>query len=246
MSPTIVFDEPARELPDVEAGLLPARYGVAMQEVFLSRTLPLLRPGIAILDVGAGRSPTIGPEHRPRGCEYVGLDISRDELSRAAPGAYDGTLAHDITRPVPLRRTFDLLLSWQVFEHVRPLDLALDNLREVLRPGGTMVAQLSASFAAFALLGRLVPHRTSVWAMSRFLGHHAEEKFPTQYDRCYASQLERMLESWTSVELLPFYRGAAYFTAWRPLQRTYLGYESLVAGRDLRNLATHYLVVATR
>jgi hypothetical protein len=55
-----------------------------------------------------------------------------------------------------------------------------------------------------------------------------------------------MLASWSSVTLHPFYRGAVYFGTWRPLQRTYLGYESLIARLDVRNLATHYFVIASR
>lgn len=245
MNPPIV-EEVAQELPSVQAGLLPQRYGFAMQDVFLENVRPLLKPGVAILDVGAGRSPTIAREHRPSGCRYVGLDVSEDELRNAAPGAYDRTIAHDITKPLAADEAFDLVLSWQVLEHVKPLDQALDNLRAVLHPGGTMLAQLSGSFSAFALLARAVPHRLRVWALARYLGHPEEEKFPTHYDHCYARALERMLAPWTSVTLHPFYRGAVYFGMWRPLQRAYLGYESLIARRDVRNLATHYLIVATR
>lgn len=245
MSPTII-DEPAREVPAVQAGLLPERYGFAMQTVFLEHLRPLLKPGIGVLDVGSGRSPTLGRKDRPPGCRYVGLDISAHELDAAAPGSYDDVIAHDITRRLPTDETFDAVISWQVLEHVKPLDEALENLRAVVRPGGTMLAQLSASFSAFALLARVMPHTLRVKAMSRYLGSSEEEKFPTHYDRCHARALERMLGSWSSVTLLPFYRGAVYFGMWQPLQRTYLAYESLIARRDVRNLATHYLVIATR
>lgn len=245
MTPASPYDPP-REMPEVQAGRLPPRYGYAMQDVFMRYASPLLSPGIAILDVGAGQSPSIAPVHRPRGCCYVGLDVSERELQGAAPGVYDRTIAHDITRPLAPDENFDLVLSWQVLEHVKPLEHALDNLREVLHPGGTMLAQVSGSFSAFALLARVVPHPVRVWAMTRFLGHAAEEKFPTHYDRCWATALERMGASWSSVTVLPFYRGAAYFGMSRSLQRLYLGYESAVAGRQVRNLATHYLVIAQR
>lgn len=245
MSPTI-RDEPAQGLPEVKAGRLPQRYAVRPQDVFLEHLRPLLQPNVSILDVGAGRSPTIAPERRPHGCRYVGLDISDQELRSAAPGAYDDAIAHDITKPLPAREPFDLVLSWQVLEHVKPIDHALDNLREVLRPGGVMLALLSGSFSAFALLARVMPHDLRVWAMARYLDQPEEEKFPTYYDRCHVGALERLLASWSSVTLHPFYAGAVYFGMWRPLQRTYLAYESLIARRDIRTLATHYLVIATR
>lgn len=239
-------DDPAVELPEVNAGILPGRYGYSMQSVFLDHVRPLLIPDVAIVDVGAGRSPTIPRAYRPAGCRYVGLDVSESELRAAAPDAYDRTIAHDITRPLPLEEQFDVVLSWQVLEHVRPIDQALDNLRHVLRPGGTIVAQVSGAFAAFALLARVVPHRARVWAMARFLGHPEEIKFPTYYDRCWASALERILAEWSSVTILPYYRGAVYFAFSRPLQRMYLGYESALARRNVRNLATHYLLIANK
>lgn len=246
MSPTI-RDEPAEEVAEVLAGRLPQRYGFPMQAVFLEELAPLLKPNMRILDVGAGRSPTIAPEDRPAGCCYVGLDISEEELRSAEPGAYDDVIAHDIAHPLPtMGASFDLVLSWQVLEHVKPLRPALDNLRAVLVPGGTMLAQLSGSFSAFALLARLMPHRLRVWAMVRYLGHAEEEKFPTHYDKCHASAIARMLAHWSSARLRPFYRGAVYFAMWRPLQRVYLAYETVIFRGDIRDLATHYLVIATR
>lgn len=247
MSPTI-FDEPPAEVQDVRAGRLPARYAYRLQDVFMERLLPLLASDVSILDVGSGRSPTLAPSRRPAGCRYVGLDVSEHEMLSAAPGAYDTGLVHDITQPLPIPESerFDVVVSWQVLEHVARLDAALENLRNVLRPGGTMVAQLSGSYAAFALLARVMPHRVRVRAMARFLGHNEEEKFPTRYDRCHASALEEMLAPWTEARIVPFYRGATYFGMCRPLQRAYLLYEGAIEKRGVRNLATHYLLVARR
>jgi len=245
MSPTI-RDEPATELEDVRAGRLPARYGYQMQNVLLERLAPLLQPGVAVLDVGAGRSPTIAPEVRPPGSRYVGLDISAQELGQAEPSAYDERIVHDVSEPLTVERRFDIAISWQVLEHVRPLDRAFENLRLALRPGGTLLAQLSGSYAAFSVLARVIPHGLRVRAMTRFLGHPEELKFPTQYDRCHARALRQMLAPWSSVEIVPFYRGADYLRAFRPLQRAYLAYETAVERRSIEDLATHYLVVARR
>lgn len=247
MSPTIL-DEPPHERADVDAGLLPPRYGHRMQDDFLQRLAPLLAPGVSVLDVGAGRSPTIARERRPPGCRYVGLDISQRELDCAGEGAYDRSIVHDVTVPLRLgaEPPFDVVISWQVLEHVKPIDRAFENLRQLTRPGGTMLAQISGSFAAFALLARIVPHDLRVRAMERFLGHPEELKFPTHYDRCYARALERVLAPWSSVTLQPYYRGAVYFGMSRPLQRAYLCYESMAERRGMRNLATHYLVAAQR
>lgn len=176
----------------------------------------------------------------------MGLDVSADELQHAEPLAYDDTIVHDVTEPLHVERPFDIALSWQVLEHVRPLDCAFENLRHALRPGGTLLTQLSGSYAAFSVLARIMPHALRVQAMRRFLGHPEELKFPTQYDRCYSRALKRMLSPWSSFEITAFYRGAPYFAAFRSLQRAYLVYESAVERRGLADLATHYLIVARR
>lgn len=246
MSPTIQADAPAEELPLVRAGLLPERYGTPMQAELFRRAQPLLTPDVAILDVGAGRYPTIAPGDRPAGCRYVGLDIEAEELEAAGPNAYDELAVGDVTVPLNRDGEFDLILSWQVLEHVSPLAGALENLRQSLRSGGTMLAQLTGSNAAFAAFGRLLPHRAKLWVATRLLGHREEEKFPTRYDRSSERALARLLEPWSEVEIVPFYRGATYFKFSRPLMRAYLAYESAIERRRVGNLATHYLVAAKR
>ena len=246
MSPTIQAGAPAEELPLVEAGLLPERYGRQMQDEFFARVQPLLVPDVTILDVGAGRHPTIAAADRPPGCRYVGLDIEPEEIEAAGRDAYDEAIVGDVTAPLNRDGEFDLVLSWQVLEHVSPLAGAFANLRDSLRPGGTMIAQLTGSNAAFAVFGRLLPHRVKVWVATRLLGHREEEKFPTRYDRSSRRSLARMLEPWSEVEIVPFYRGAPYLKFSRPLMRAYLAYESAIERRDAANLATHYLIIAKR
>jgi SAM-dependent methyltransferase len=246
MSPTIEPGAPAEELPLVESGLLPDRYARQMQDEFFERARPLLVNGVAVLDVGAGRYPTIAPADRPDGCRYAGLDIEPEELEAAGPDSYDESIVADITTPLGRDEEFDLVLSWQVLEHVTPLADAIENLRRSLRPGGTLLAQLTGSNAAFAAVGRLLPQRAKLWMTTRLLGHREEEKFPTQYDRSSHRALARMLEPWSRFEIVPFYRGATYFRFSRPLTRAYLAYESAIERRRARNLATHYLVVAQR
>jgi SAM-dependent methyltransferase len=215
-----------------------------MQDAFLERLRPLLVDGVTILDVGGGRDPTLAPADRPAGCRYAGLDISADELEAAGAGAYDATYVHDIAESLPDLRDVDVIISWQVLEHVASLPRALSNLRAMLRPGGTMLAQTSGRYAAFALAARAMPHRLRVRVLARYLGHLEEDKFPTHYDQCTARALERLLSTWEGGEIVPFYRGAPYFSMSRPLQRLYLRYENLIAARGWANLATHYLVIA--
>lgn len=246
MSPTI-RDEQAEELPEVLAGLLPDRYATPMQAAFMARLTPLLAPNATILDIGAGRAPTLAHELRPAGCDYVGMDISDCELKAAGTRAYDRWFCHDVTNPFPEQIIdVDVAVSWQVLEHVASTRAALAAIHAALRPGGTLLTHVSGTFANFALIARLMPHQMRSRLMRRLLGSAEEEKFPIRYNGCWAAALERSLAEWSSVEIVPFYRGAAYLRPFRLAQRVYLWYESAVARHGVRNLATHYLIIAKR
>ena len=116
---------------------LPSRYQTRWQDPFEDSIRARLRDGITILDVGSGRNPTLTPAERPTNTTYVGLDVAGKELRMAGPGAYDKSVVADLATRVPgLVGSVDLAVSWQVFEHIKPLGAALDNLHAYLKPGG--------------------------------------------------------------------------------------------------------------
>jgi 2-polyprenyl-6-hydroxyphenyl methylase/3-demethylubiquinone-9 3-methyltransferase len=227
-------------------GELPERYVPEFWlRPFQERVRAEVRAGQAILDVGSGRAPTVPPVERPGNIRYVGLDISAGELAAAPAGSYDEAITGDIADFNPaLERRFDLALSYQVFEHVRPLPAALESIRRYLKPGGRMVAQLSGTFSVFGIANRVVPPRLGVKAMEHLLNRDPESVFPAFYDRCWHSALARALEPWASAEVIPLYTGAGYLAFARPLQAVYLGFEELAWRGDRRNLASYYIIVA--
>ncbi len=228
------------------SGDLPERYRHKLQYEFDQRVDAALKPGISVLDVGSGRRPCVPLERRPPGCTYVGLDISADELETAPPGSYDRFVVADVSDRAELDGEFDLVVSFQVLEHVRPLDVAFENLRHYLRPGGRLIAQFSGALSAFGLLGRAVPHRLSRSVLHHLLGRDPEKVFPAHYDRCWSSAVQRMLVAWTSAEVIPLHRGAAYFHFAKPLRAGYLLYEEWVRSQQFENLASYYIVDAVR
>ena len=234
------------EPPHVAAPWLPPRYRDPWKGSFLARAAPELRPGIRVLDVGSGAKPAIPLDQRPEGCRYVGLDISAYELQRASPGAYDEVIVGDICNGATPANRFDLVISWQVLEHIPSMRAAMAAQHAALVPGGRMLAMLSGAWSVQALAARVIPYRLSTALQARLLNSPAEDKFPTRYDGCTDRALRRILAQggWSSWEIVPHYRAGNYLCFLPPLQRVYLAYESWAARRPRANLATHYIVDA--
>jgi SAM-dependent methyltransferase len=226
---------------------IPERYETNLEDRFADAVRPFLKPGIQVLDVGSGRRPALPVSERPPRTRYVGLDLSSAELALAPSGAYDEAIAGDASeRRETLIESFDLILSFQVFEHVRPLDRALDNLQDYLRPGGHLVASLSGSFSVHGVLNRALPGSIGPRLMARLLTRREDTVFPAYYDGCHHAALERMLRPWSWAQVAPVYVGGAYFTFSPALLAAYLRYEDWARNSARAKLAPYYLIVAQR
>lgn len=226
---------------------LPTRYEHHPAELFAAAIRASLRPDMAILDVGSGRRPALAIASRPAGSRYVGLDLSAGELELAPQRAYDERVVADISTPVDeLRDRFDLIVSWQVLEHVRDTQRALEHARSYLLPGGRLVAVLSGRYSVFGRLNTALPAGMGVWLMRHLLRRDPQSVFPAHYDRCSASELTHVMSAWTAAEITPLYLGASYFNFSMALRDVYLAYESRVFRAGRADLATHYLINASR
>ena len=230
------------------AGRLPDRYAEPYDATFEARVREAVRPGMRILDVGGGRQPTLVPAERPPGCLYVGLDLSREEMEKAGPGVYDEMVEADATVPIGrFKDSFDLIVSFQVMEHVKPLDVAIENLRLYLRPGGRLIAQMSGKFAVFGLINQALPNKAGMWALTHLVGKSPSEVFPAFYHRCWYASLDRMLAPWSGREIVPLHVGAVpYWKFSKLLQSIYVGYEEWAYLRGHHNLASYYVIDAVR
>jgi SAM-dependent methyltransferase len=244
LSPTRYDDTGERRR--VGWGLLPSRYVEPWGERFEELVKQSLEPEMCVLDVGSGRHPVLSPDTRPS-LEYVGLDISASELAEAPAGAYDKTEICSITEyRQELEGRFDLILSYQVFEHVAPLDRALANIGRYLRPGGELVALFSGRYSPMAVLNRAMPHRLARRLNQRLLDRRPATMFEAGYDRCYASAIRTLLADWSEVSIEPRWAAASYFFFARPVMRAYLALENRLAAGGWEDLATHYFLRAVR
>lgn len=128
---------------------------------------------------------------------------------------------------------------------MKPLHVALENIRSHLRPGGTLLALFSGAFSLPSLANRVLRPRASRWVLRRVVGKD-DQVFRAYYDSCWYSRLLTLCSGWSRFELVPLYRAAGYFEFSPTVLRTYPVYEDAIARGDRRNLATHCVLDARR
>lgn len=123
-------------------------------------TVDQLTPaGRLVLDIGCGTG--VNSERvAAAGHSVVGVDLSREAIGKYHARRFDG-LVCDIEAGLPFAAgTFDAALWSEVIEHIVNPEVALREIRRVLRPGGELV--LSTPNSAFwlyrvaAVVGRTV------------------------------------------------------------------------------------------
>ena len=119
-----------------------------------------------VLDAGCGYSIHLElPDH----VELTGLDISPQVLEKHE--GLDAKIVGDVeTYPLP-GATYDVVLCWNVLEHLPHPRVAVANLAQTLKPGGLLIVGVPNMWSLKGLVTKLTPHRFHVWVYRRILGH---------------------------------------------------------------------------
>jgi len=116
-------------------------------DIALKHLSAFLKPGMAVLDLGAGRG-WAAKQFALRRCQAVALDITDDEniglgrawaLMKHANVRFDPIIADGERLPL-LPESFDLVFCAAALHHTSDLPLFVSNIHRVLRPGGILCA----------------------------------------------------------------------------------------------------------
>jgi len=117
--------------------------------------LPLLRPGLWLLDVGCGPGTiTVDLARRVAPGHVIGIDRAPDVVAQASALAGERGIEADVcvgdayTLPFP-DAAFDVVHAHQLLQHLSDPVRALTEMRRVLKPGGVLAAR-DSDYACFA------------------------------------------------------------------------------------------------
>jgi SAM-dependent methyltransferase len=164
-----------RQIPDLDRRYYPDYVDEHHRFDALIRTY--LRPGIAVLDAGAGRGVMYPYDYRDTVARMAGADtdpaIMQNENVTDAVVADLGHLPYE-------DGTFDLVFSKYVFEHLDDPLRVLRELRRVMRPGAHLLIHTPNRWHYVAMAATITPTRFHVW-FNQKRGRVEADTFPTRY-----------------------------------------------------------------
>jgi ubiquinone/menaquinone biosynthesis C-methylase UbiE len=101
-----------------------------------------LQPGSSVLEIGVGTGRIALPLIRAQHYRYIGIDLSRTMMEALRSKAQDMpiTLIQGDVAHLPFTAgTFDAVVAVHVFHLVSDWQLAMDEVKRVLRPGGILL-----------------------------------------------------------------------------------------------------------
>ncbi len=113
---------------------------------------------LKILEAGAGSLSYI---HFPLKSYKIGIDISQEQLERNT--LLNEKILGDIQTYDFPAEVFDVIVCWNVLEHLDQPIRALKNLARSLKKGGIMVLALPNVFSLKGLITKFTPHSFHVW-----------------------------------------------------------------------------------
>jgi SAM-dependent methyltransferase len=123
------------------------------------------RDGIRVLEAGCGSLSHVdlGPH-----AYVVGIDISDIQLAKNT--GLDEKILGDVESHDFPPDSFDAIVCWYVFEHLRHPERAVARFARALRPGGIVVLALPNAHSVKGLITKFTPFRFHVWVRRRLLG----------------------------------------------------------------------------
>ncbi|MBS0470909.1 MAG: methyltransferase domain-containing protein [Proteobacteria bacterium] len=160
----------------------------------------------SVADIGGGANPTASEEFiADHDISYSLIDISERELAKA-PSSYDKicvdiSSSPDVVNQAVGGKTFDIVFSHMLHEHLENPEAVHRNILGLLNPGGVSIHLFPASYNLPLFMNRILPENLSYLAtriMQPGRDHHGRKaKFPAYYRLCGppSESLRRTFES---------------------------------------------------
>lgn len=181
---------------------------------------------VRVLDAGCGRQLYL---RLPADAHIVGIDVSEAQLEQNT--SVDERIVGDIETFPLAREGFDVVVCWDVLEHLRRPRAALDNLSRAVRQGGLLVIGGPNVLSFKGLVTWLTPF----WAHRLWYRLHRSSRRPFRTYRRVATQ-PMVIQSWAREHFQATEYSVAYEDPMQQQFRQRLGLEGRIWSAAVRSV----------
>jgi SAM-dependent methyltransferase len=158
-------------------------------------------PRPRVLEAGCGSSSRVD---LPAGRRLVGIDISQRQLDNNT--VLDEKHLGDLQTYVFPAEGFDLILCWDVIEHLPDPAKALERMAASLNPGGSLVLAFPNLWSLKGLVTKFTPYKVHEWFYRYVIGDKRAsnewDQFGTTFRACIAPTALRAWAARTGLEVV--------------------------------------------
>jgi methionine biosynthesis protein MetW len=100
-----------------------------------------IKPNNSVLEIGCGDG-RLAEIVKKIGADYTGIDISEQAVNICKAKGISA-IVHDVNMPLPFEsKTFDVVMIFEVLEHLFLPELCLKEVKRVLHPGGIIIGSV--------------------------------------------------------------------------------------------------------
>jgi len=194
-----------------------------------------------VLEVGGIDRPLL---RRSENIAYEGMDI---DYKNACGALYDQFYVQSIEESFP--RTYDLITSHALLEHVPDNTRSIAAMHGGLRPGGCMVHYMPSKYHLYSLVLRLAGpglQRTLITALRPWA--QQTTGYPAFFDKCAPRAMKAALKTagFTGIKVIPFYRAADYFRFFAPAYVLIVLWENTCKRCNWKQLCSGFVIIARK
>jgi SAM-dependent methyltransferase len=219
---------------------------VPSREWFIDQAVAsVLRSTDTLLDAGSGSTLALLNRYAPKASFGVGIDV----VPPSEPPVANATVAIGDLSSLPFEdRSFDVIVSRSVVEHLENPLAVFRELRRVLRPGGRLIFTTPNKFYYGSIVAALVPYSWKDFYMRKMFGDQGYDHFPVFYRANTKRRLRKIAaQSGLQIDRLEALRHFPFYLLFSPmLFRLGILYDWLVTRFRVDGLNSTWLVIMRR
>jgi len=194
-----------------------------------------------VLEIGGIDRPLLKKSKR---IEYDGMDIEYNDRCKES---YDHFRVQSIEEPIS--RTYDLIVSIALLEHVQDNTVSFAHMHKALRAQGCIIHYASSKYHPYSLILRCSGPKIQKWLIKTFRPWAERTTgYPVFFDKCSPKEMKRISKNlgFSQIRIIPFFGANDYFRFFIPAYILVTLWENICRRLRWEQFCSGFIIVANK